>query len=396
MSSGLFPADEYAARWAAISADMEARGLAAALVWGRGGGSYDRCGDVLYLTNYYSCASGQEIDNPLNTARSFSAVILQPGQEPELIVDEPDPRGDLLATTRVSGHTDPISAAARLLKERAIDGPVALVGTDFLPMKYWKLVQQAAPGIDWVEDDELVQRARRIKSPRELDRCRTAGAIASRALDVLMEGLVGGTSEAEAVGNAIASLRREGAVCQMIPVAHGKYISRWASEPFSGAGLAMPANGDLVRGWLDSIIYQGYWLDPGRTAVAGGRPDADQKALIESCIAIVDGVIAAIRPGVSVHAVAEIGDRLSAGYQVGTNQMNAQWPLYGHGCGLYWEHPYIGKTMSHPDDVFDAGMVLGIEAFLHIDGIGTAAHEQNIIVHADGAEIITTSADRWW
>ena len=182
----------------------------------------------------------------------------------------------------------------------------------------------------------------------------------------------------------------------MIPVAHGRHISRWASEPFSGAGLAVPATGDLVRGWLDSIIYQGYWLDPGRTAVAGGRPSADQKALIEGAIAIVDGVIAAIRPGVSVHAVAEIGDRLTATFQVGANQMNAQWPLYGHGCGLYWEHPYIGKTMSDAEDVFDAGMVLGIEAFLHIDGVGTAAHEQNVIVHDDCVELITTSADRWW
>ena len=396
MASGLFPADEYAARWASVTANMEARGLAAALVWGRGGGSYDRCGNVLYLTNYYSCASGQEIDNPLNTARAFSAVILQPGQEPELVVDEPDPRRELLATSRVSGHSDPVSAAARILRDRAIDGPVALVGSDVLPLKYWNLVQEAAPGIDWVVDDGLIERARRIKSPRELERCRTAGAIASRALDVLMEGLVGGASEAEAVGNAIAALRREGAVCQMIPVAHGRHISRWASEPFSGAGLAVPATGDLVRGWLDSIIYQGYWLDPGRTAVAGGRPSADQKALIEGAIAIVDGVIAAIRPGVSVHAVAEVGDRLTATFQVGANQMNAQWPLYGHGCGLYWEHPYIGKTMSDAEDVFDAGMVLGIEAFLHIDGVGTAAHEQNVIVHDDGVELITTSADRWW
>ena len=396
MSSGLFPADEYAARWASVAADMEARGLAAALIWGRGGGSYDRCGNVLYLTNYYSCASGQEIDNPLNTARSFSAVILQPGEEPELIVDEPDPRRELLATSRVSGHSDPVSAAARILRDRAIDGPVALVGSDFLPLKYWNLVQDAAPGIDWVVDDGLIERARRIKSPRELERCRTAGAIASRALDVLMEGLVGGASEAEAVGRAIAALRREGAVCQMIPVAHGRFISRWASEPFSGAGLDVPAMGDLVRGWLDSIIYQGYWLDPGRTAVAGGRPSADQRALIEGAIAIVDGVIAAIRPGVAVHAVAEVGDRLSATFQVGANQMNAQWPLYGHGCGLYWEHPYIGKTMSDAEDVLDAGMVLGIEAFLHIDGVGTAAHEQNVIVHDDGVEIITTSPDRWW
>ncbi len=203
-------------------------------------------------------------------------------------------------------------------------------------------------------------------------------------------------SEAEAVAEAIREIRRSGGVCQMIPVAHGEHISRWATDPFTGAGTTIPKQGDLVRGWLDSIIFQGYWLDPGRTAVAGGKPNGDQKALMENCIAIVEGVIDAIKPGANVHDVARIGDALSAQFQEGDSQMNDQWPLYGHGTGLYWEHPYIGVKMSEPDDHFEAGMVLGVEAFLHIEGVGTAAHEQNLIVHADRNEIITDSPITWW
>ena len=160
--------------------------------------------------------------------------------------------------------------------------------------------------------------------------------------------------------------------------------------------MSVPHEGDLVRGWLDSIIYQGYWLDPGRTAVAGGRPTADQRSLIENCVAIVDGVIEAIRPGAKVHDIAGLGDRLSQRFRGTGSQMTAQWPLYGHGTGLYWEHPYIGVTMSDPADRFEAGMVLGIEAFLDIEGIGTAAHEQNLIVHDDGNEILTHSPDFLW
>lgn len=394
--SELFLPEEYERRWHCVHEDMRSRGYAAALVIGRGGGSYDRCGDVLYLTNYYSSASGQEIDNPLNTARSFSAVLLEEGREPQLVADDPDPRRDLVATRHVSGHSDPMTAAGRAVAERGIDGPVALVGSDFLPLKYWRLIGSGAGAIDWVEDDTLVQRARRIKSEPEMERFREAGEIASRSLDLLMTGLVGGKSEAEAVADAIAELRRSGAVCQMIPVAHGQYISRWTSEPFSGAGMSVPHEGDLVRGWLDSIIYQGYWLDPGRTAVAGGRPTADQRSLIENCVAIVDGVIEAIRPGAKVHDIAGLGDRLSQRFRGTGSQMTAQWPLYGHGTGLYWEHPYIGVTMSDPADRFEAGMVLGIEAFLDIEGIGTAAHEQNLIVHDDGNEILTHSPDFLW
>lgn len=395
MDSGLFPPDEYESRWAAVNQAISDGGYDAAVIWGRGGGSYDRCGDVLYLTNHYSCASGQEVDNPLNTARSFYAVIMRPGEAPELIIDEPDPRHELIATDRVEGSSNPIAATGRRLADAGARN-VVLAGSDFLPMRYWSMLQEAAPGVTWSTDDLLVQRPRRIKSAREQERFREAGDIATDALNALMTGLVGGASEADAVADAVATLLRRGATCQMIPVAHGEQISRWATNPFTGCSTDVPKQGDLVRGWLDSIIYQGYWLDPGRTAVAGGKPSNDQRALIENCIAIVDAVIDAIKPGVLVHDVARLGDEMSAKFSEGGSQMNDQWPLYGHGTGLYWEHPYIGVKMSAADDRIDAGMVLGIEAFLHIDGVGTAAHEQNLIVHDDGNEIITHSPITWW
>lgn len=44
-----FPNEEYEARWVAVEA---------AVVFGRSGGTNDRCGDVLYLTNFFSTASG--------------------------------------------------------------------------------------------------------------------------------------------------------------------------------------------------------------------------------------------------------------------------------------------------------------------------------------------------
>ena len=35
--------------------------------------------------------------------------------------------------------------------------------------KYWRLIRSAAGNVAWTEDDTLVQRARRIKSPAEMD-----------------------------------------------------------------------------------------------------------------------------------------------------------------------------------------------------------------------------------
>jgi methionine aminopeptidase len=52
--------------------------------------------------------------------------------------------------------------------------------------------------------------------------------------------------------------------------------------------------------------------------------------------------------------------------------------------------------MCESDATFDAGMVLGVEAFLVVEGVGTAAFEQNFILHDDGPEIITHSPMFWW
>ena len=73
---------------------------------------------MLYLANYYSTHSGQGIDTRLHNARSFSAVILQQGETPELHADEPWPRRDLIATDRTEGHYDAITGTADALPKR--------------------------------------------------------------------------------------------------------------------------------------------------------------------------------------------------------------------------------------------------------------------------------------
>ena len=88
-----FPREEYEQRWANVETAMRERGLDAAVIWGRSGGTYERHGDVLYLANYYSNQSGQiwdRLHEEIN-AGAISCVIARPGEMPELIADEPWP-----------------------------------------------------------------------------------------------------------------------------------------------------------------------------------------------------------------------------------------------------------------------------------------------------------------
>lgn len=76
-------------------------------------------------------------------------------------------------------------------RRRAPQSPAALVGTDFFPVKYMRQLEALTPGVEFLEDDDLIRNIRRIKSPRELDCYREAGEMTSVALNSL-SGLLAG------------------------------------------------------------------------------------------------------------------------------------------------------------------------------------------------------------
>ena len=390
-----FSQEEYEQRWRTVYAVMKARGYPTAIVWGRSGGTYERCGDVLYLTNFYSTVSGQGQDR----SEAFSAVLLTDEQVPELHIGEPDTPLDLLATKRIEWDVDPIRSVARALKQRNVEGRVALVGSDFLPVKYARRLEEYTPGISWVPEDDLVNSVRRIKSPRELDCFRRAGETVTAGLHALIEGLVEGKTEAEAAAAAAFEVIRRGGNLHMIPCNHGNSMYSWCRYPLTGYSQDAPKPGDLVRGWVYGPMFEGYWLDPGRTAVAGRRPTSEQRGLIERTTRIVEHLIKAIQPGVTVGEIVKLGDRLIEEAGGEKDQAAKMFPVYGHGVGLYFEGPVITSSSKFPPQEklrFEENMVLGVEIFRGEAGVGSAGFEQNFIVRAEGNELLTTTPMFWW
>ncbi len=263
-----FPREEYHERWRRVHEAMRQRGHDTVVVWSRSGGSYDRCADVLYLVNFYSQASGQGLDTAVFNARGLNAVILQEGQTPELQADEAWPRKDLVATERIEWHHDPVRGVAESLRRRKVRR-VTLVGSGILPLKYWLQLREATPGIEWSFDDDLVLAVRRRKSKRELQCMREAGEIMSRALTRLIEGLVSGERETTTAAAAVSRIVEAGGAIHMAPCNHGDMIQYWVRNQLMGYSHDAPKRGEIVRGWMYGPIHEGYWLDPGRTAVCG-------------------------------------------------------------------------------------------------------------------------------
>jgi Xaa-Pro aminopeptidase len=233
------------------------------------------------------------------------------------------------------------------------------------------------------------------KSPRELDAYRIAGESATIGLNVLMEGLLGGKSEQEAAGDAAKEVVRRGGRIQTVGTNHGDTIGWIHRKPITGYGPDTPQIGDMIKGSITAAFHQGYWLDPGRTAVRGG-PNAAQKELIEATGSIVRTLSDMMRPGVPLLEVAAVGDKMTADFGGASSPFMKAFPFYGHGVELTFEMPRIGHTLSMSGDKVDENMVFGVEAILARDGVGASFVEDIIIIGKDRNELITNTPLYWW
>ena len=136
----LFTAEEYRSRWQRVSQAMRARGYDHVLIWQRGAGSFDRVGDVFWLTNFVMNGSGQDpASEEIAAPYTFCAVLMRRDREPELHVGLPAEDLDLsrVVCGEVITHPDNLmSGLAAYLSAQGIEGRIAVVGDDVLPGMY--------------------------------------------------------------------------------------------------------------------------------------------------------------------------------------------------------------------------------------------------------------------
>jgi Xaa-Pro aminopeptidase len=381
------------------------------VIWQRSGGGYDRAGDVWYLTNYASHASGQEPSLGRSAiGRAFAALLLRPGREPELHVMEPVHTVDTgaIATDNIIAHEANLALGlAERMTTLGVDGRVAYVGDDFLPAQIYRDLLDATPQIEWVPEGTLLYEIQRRKSDRELDLYRHAGAIASDALTALMEGLIGGKRQSEAAADAASIIVAAGGGFQRVACHAGPRSERemW-NYPLYGYTREAPTPGDLVRGFVYGPILEGYWLDPGRCSVCGGRPSHEQKRLIEDGVELTQAVIGAVRAGATPRDAGIVGDRVTIELGYGDDTGGAIWDIYGHGLGTFFSSPEIpahGAQSFENDPIwwrvdtpFLDGEVFTVETFLTQAGIGMTAFEEIFITRNDGVEALISTPMLFW
>lgn len=353
-----------------------ARGWPGLAVFGRGGGTYDRHGDVLYLTGHYQSFAYLRDRPPLWSGRSHTLLVLPVDGPPALLSTAPDLDPDLaLEDVRIT--SDFLHDAAVLLPRVAGGG---LVGSDVVPYS----LARELPLDSFAPADKLLDELRRRKSEAEQRILAHVCEIGSRAVTAVLNASVPGATEGEAIAAAAGIAYADGAVIYLPILSSADRIENYTGRPLPGYRHERRfAAGDLAR--LDLVIvYEGYYCDFGRSwVVGGGGEDPEAGRLID---AVQDGLraaLAVIKPGIEAGAIARAGTA-----NVPAEFSLAYPPHWGHGLGLGWEGPML---LPDSRDLVEEGMALAVEVTINGTRGRTASGEENVIVRADGAERLTTS-----
>jgi Xaa-Pro aminopeptidase len=240
-------------------------------------------------------------------------------------------------------------------------------------------------GIHVVDGQQLMQDVRLLKTRDEITLLSTACAMVDAAYDALYRQLRPGLRENECVGLVSKLLFDMGS--ELIEGVNAISGERANPHPHVFTDRALrpgdPAYFDIIHS------FNGYHTCYYRTfAIGSGSPalvDAYRRAR-----EMLDEAIAMVRPGVTT---AEIAARWPAAPEFGFPDEEAAFALqFGHGCGLsHWEKPILSRLVSldHPQ-VLEEGMCIALETFWPAtDGWSAARIEEQLVVTADGCEVIT-------
>lgn len=257
------------------------------------------------------------------------------------------------------------------------------LGVDVIELPILFALQRA--GIQVVDGQQVFMEARRIKTSDEIRLLTQAAAMVDAAYEELYRFLRPGVRENETVGLVAKTLYDLGS--EYVEGVNAISGERCSPHPhvFSDRLIRPgdPAFFDILHSW------NGYRTCYYRTFAVGSASSAQRDAY-KRAREYMDRAIALVRPGATT---ADIVSVWPAAQEFGFPDEEAAFALqYGHGVGLsIWEKPIFSRLTSfdHPE-VLEEGMVFALETYWpSADGWGAARIEEEVVVTAEGCEVIT-------
>ena len=271
---------------------------------------------------------------------------------------------------------------------RDIDGAATArtVATDALNPSAAALLPQSFPSARLVDGDRLLRRARRVKTPEEIDAIRASVHVAERSLAIAEAALAPGVTERQLTGVFMETMAEAGVTT---PSTQDVAWITSREHPWRRASRDAPvAAGDLVA-FEAGVILGGYVGEVARTHQVGDR-DEPGRALHERRDELWDRLLHTCRPGALLTGLLDAYD--AAG--------EAAPPMpVARGLGLGFDQPVVSHDLpdTAADEVLEAGMVLALTAFVWQEGVGAAYGMEPVVITADGLEMLSTTPfrDQW-
>ena len=281
-----------------------------------------------------------------------------------------------------SGRAEDVARKIRIeLEARGLlDDPV---GVDAIELPVLFALQ--AEGVQVADGQQIMQHARLIKTEDEVTLLNTACMMVDAAYDELYEAMRPGMKENECVGLVNKVLYDLGS--EFVEGVNAISGERCNPHPHVYTDRVLrpgdPAYFDILHS------YMGYKTCYYRTFAIGSASQAQVDAY-KRCRDMLDEAIDLIKPGVTTGDVVEIWPPAQ---DFGFPNEEAAFALqFGHGVGLsIWEKPVFSRLVSldHPEPI-EEGMVFALETFWPAaDGWSAARIEEQLVVTADGCEVIT-------
>lgn len=287
---------------------------------------------------------------------------------------------DVRTWSSPAADDDGISLLAEALSgTRHVGMPKGRESSLRMPLVDFARLRDLLPGTAFGDATPLIRNLRMVKSEAEIALVRQICQAASSAFEAAPRLFHEGQSLSEAFRAFRIELLRQGA--DDVPYLVGGAGQGGYADVISPPDDTPIRAGDVLM--LDTgATWRGYYCDFDRNWAFGKASDAARRAY-ETLYRATDAALEICRPG--VRAI-----DLWRAMQLVIGQTGSDVGRYGHGLGMQLTEP---PSHIHFDDtVLREGMVITLEPSMVVEEGRIMVHEENLVIRADGPELLSRRA----